>query len=161
MKYGYSFKDGESVDEEMSMTRGYGFGDEVKRRIMIGTYALSAGYYDAYYLKAQKVRTLIRQEFAMALSKCDLLLTPTTPSVAFALGEKIEAPYEMYLSDLYTLPVNIAGNPAISVPCGFVQGLPVGLHLIGRPFDEATLLRAANAYQEETHWHEQAPQSKY
>ena len=97
----------------------------------------------------------------MALSKCDLLLTPTTPSVAFALGEKIEAPYEMYLSDLYTLPVNIAGNPAISVPCGFVQGLPVGLHLIGRPFDEATLLRAANAYQEETHWHEQAPQSKY
>lgn len=159
VKYGYSFTDGESVDEEMSMTRGYGFGDEVKRRIMIGTYALSAGYYDAYYLKAQKVRTLIRQEFAMALNECDLLLTPTTPSVAFALGEKIEDPYEMYLSDLYTLPVNIAGNPAISVPCGFAQGLPVGLHLIGRPFDEATLLRAANAYQEETHWHEQTPQS--
>ena len=157
VKYGYSFTEGDSVDDEMSTTRGHGFGDEVKRRIMIGTYALSAGYYDAYYLKAQKVRTLIRREFEQALSDHDLLLTPTAPSVAFGLGEKLDDPYAMYLNDLYTLPVNIAGNPAISVPCGFDQGLPVGLHMIGRPFDEATLLRATHAYQAETNWHEQAP----
>ncbi len=157
VKYGFSFTDGESVDEEMSETRGRGFGDEVKRRIMIGTYALSAGYYDAYYLKAQKVRTLIRREFEAALTDHDLLLTPTAPSVAFGLGEKMDDPYAMYLNDLYTLPVNIAGNPAISTPCGFDQGLPVGLHLVARPFDEATLLRATHAYQAETDWHRQAP----
>ena len=157
VKYGYSFTEGDSVDEEMSTTRGRGFGDEVKRRIMIGTYALSAGYYDAYYLKAQKVRTLIRREFEAALHDHDLLLTPTAPSVAFGIGEKMDDPYAMYLNDLYTLPVNIAGNPAISIPCGFDQGLPVGLHLIGRPFDEVTLLRATHAYQAETDWHQQAP----
>ena len=157
VKYGYSYTTGASVDEEMSETRGRGFGDEVKRRIMIGTYALSAGYYDAYYLKAQKVRTLIRREFDAAFSDHDLLLTPTTPTVAFGLGEKLDDPYAMYLNDLYTLPVNIAGNPAISTPCGFDQGLPVGLQLVGRPFDEATLLRATHAYQAETDWHRQAP----
>jgi len=129
----------------------------VKRRILIGTYALSAGYYDAYYLKAQKVRTLIRREFEAALTDHDLLLTPTTPSVAFRIGEKIDDPYSMYLNDLYTLPVNIAGNPGISIPCGFDQGLPVGLQLIGRPFDEAMLLRATHGYQSLTDWHQQAP----
>ncbi len=157
VKYGYSFTDGQSVEEEMSETRARGFGREVRRRIMIGTYALSAGYYDAYYLKAQKVRTLIRREFTEALAEHDLLLTPTAPSVAFRIGEKVDDPYAMYLNDLYTLPVNIAGNPAISIPCGFDQGLPVGLQLIGRPFDEATLLRAASAYQSLTDWHRRVP----
>jgi aspartyl-tRNA(Asn)/glutamyl-tRNA(Gln) amidotransferase subunit A len=157
VKYGFSVTDGESVESEMSLTRAEGFGPEVKRRILLGTYALSAGYYDAYYLKAQKVRTLIRREFAAALTDHDLLLTPTTPSVAFRIGEKIDDPYAMYLNDLYTLPVNIAGNPGVSIPCGFDQGLPVGLQLIGRPFDEATLLRATHGYQALTDWHQQAP----
>ncbi|MDA0351247.1 MAG: Asp-tRNA(Asn)/Glu-tRNA(Gln) amidotransferase subunit GatA [Chloroflexi bacterium] len=157
VKYGFSYTDGETVDEEMSETRSRGFGDEVKRRIMIGTYALSAGYYDAYYLKAQKVRTLIRREFEAALSDHDVLLTPTAPSVAFGIGEKVDDPYAMYLNDLYTLPVNIAGNPALSTPCGFDAGLPIGLQLIGRPFDEGTLLRATHAYQRETDWHQRAP----
>ena len=157
VKYGFSVTDGESVEQEMSLTRAQGFGAEVKRRILIGTYALSAGYYDAYYLKAQKVRTLIRREFEAALTDHDLLLTPTTPGVAFRIGEKVDDPYAMYLNDLYTLPVNIAGNPGISIPCGFDQGLPVGLQLIGRPFDEATLLRATHAYQSLTDWHLRAP----
>lgn len=157
VKYGFSVTDGTSVEEEMSLSRAQGFGAEVKRRILIGTYALSAGYYDAYYLKAQKVRTLIRREFDAAFTDHDLLLTPTTPSVAFRIGEKIDDPYAMYLNDLYTLPVNIAGNPGISIPCGFDQGLPVGLQLIGRPFDEGTLLRATHAYQSLTDWHLQGP----
>ncbi len=157
VKYGFSVTEGESVEDEMSQTRAQGFGAEVKRRILIGTYALSTGYYDAYYLKAQKVRTLIRREFEAAFTDHDLLLTPTTPSVAFRIGEKIDDPYAMYLNDLYTLPVNIAGNPGISIPCGFDQGLPVGLQLIGRPFDEATLLRATHGYQSLTDWHQQAP----
>tara|TARA_B100000700_G_scaffold331025_1_gene460843 strand:- start:6018 stop:7520 length:1503 start_codon:yes stop_codon:yes gene_type:complete len=159
VKYGFSFLEGESVDEEMSLTRSLGFGPEVKRRIMLGTYALSAGYYDAYYLKAQKVRTLIRQEFEKAFQTYDLLLTPTTPTVAFGLGEKIEDPYSMYLNDLYTLPVNIAGNPAISLPCGFSGGLPIGLQLIAKPFDEKTLLRATYAYQSLTNWHIHEPEN--
>jgi len=157
VRYGYSFTEGSSVEEEMSETRRRGFGDEVKRRIMIGTYALSAGYYDAFYLKAQRVRTLIQREFSEALATHDLLLTPTSPSVAFKIGEKVDDPYAMYLNDLYTLPVNIAGNPGVSTPCGFDQGLPVGLQLIGRPFEEGTLLRATHAYQAETDWHTQAP----
>ncbi len=157
VKYGFSVTDGTSVEEEMSQTRGRGFGAEVKRRIMLGTYALSAGYYDAYYLKAQKVRTLIRREFAAALTDHDLLLTPTAPTTAFRIGEKIDDPYEMYLNDLFTIPVNIAGNPGISVPCGFAEGLPVGLQLIGRPFEEGTLLRAAAAYEALTDWHTRAP----
>ena len=141
----------------MSLTRSMGFGQEVKRRIMLGTYALSSGYYDAYYLKAQKVRTLIRQEFAKAFETHDLLLTPTTPTVAFGLGEKIDDPYNMYLNDLYTLPVNISGNPAISMPCGFSDELPIGLQLIAKPFDEKTLLRATYAYQSLTDWHMKKP----
>ncbi len=157
VKYGFSVKDGRSVEDEMEQTRGRGFGAEVKRRIMLGTYALSAGYYDAYYLKAQKVRTLIKREFDAALAKNDVILTPTSPSVAFRLGEKVDDPYAMYLNDLYTIPVNIAGNPALSLPCGFSQGLPVGMQLIGRPFEESTLLGASHAYEQVTDWNRRMP----
>ena len=157
VKYGFSVTDGRSVEDEMAQSRGRGFGAEVKRRIMLGTYALSAGYYDAYYLKAQRVRTLIKREFEAAFATHDVILTPTSPSVAFRLGEKMDDPYAMYLNDLYTIPVNIAGNPAISVPCGMSQGLPVGMQLIGRPFEESTLLGAAHAYGQVTDWHRQAP----
>ncbi len=156
VKYGYH-ADGATMWDEMERTRGEGFGDEVKRRIMLGTYALSAGYYDAYYLKAQKVRTIIRREFEQALATHDLLLTPTSPNVAFRLGEKIGDPFAMYLNDLCTIPVNIAGNPAVSIPCGFSEGLPVGLQLVGGMFDEAMLLRGAHAYGALTGWHERRP----
>ena len=157
VKYGYSYQDGASMWENMERTRQYGFGDEVKRRIMLGAYALSAGYYDAYYRKAQQVRTLIRREFDAAFERVDLLLTPTTPSVAFRIGEKTDDPVQMYLNDVFTLPVNIAGLPGMSIPCGFDGGLPVGLQLIGKPFDEATLLRAGHAYQQATDWHTRRP----
>ena len=157
VKYGYSFHDGTSMWDEVEQTRGRGFGDEVKRRIMIGTYALSAGYYDAYYLQAQKVRTLIRREFDAALAEHDLLVTPTTPTVAFPLGAKLADPLAMYLNDLLTIPVNIAGNPAISVPGGFSEGLPVGLQLIGAPFAEPMLLRAAHAFAGATDWQGRRP----
>ncbi|MGE0134697.1 MAG: Asp-tRNA(Asn)/Glu-tRNA(Gln) amidotransferase subunit GatA [Dehalococcoidia bacterium] len=160
VKYGFSYHDASTMWEEMEQTRGRGFGDEVKRRIMIGTYALSAGYYDAYYLKAQKVRTLIRRDFDAALADHDLLLTPTAPTVAFRLGAKTDDPLAMYLNDLCTLPVNIAGNPGMSVPCGFSEGLPVGLQLIGRPFEEATLLSAAHAYGALTDWHLRRPPAR-
>ena len=139
--------------ENMEQTRGRGFGDEVKRRIMVGTYALSSGYYDAYYLKAQKVRTLIAREFEEAFQKYDVLVTPTSPTPAFRLGERTADPVAMYLSDVCTLPVNIAGIPGISVPCGFDQGLPVGLQILARSFDEETMLRVAYAYEQATDWH--------
>ena len=138
-------------------TRAEGFGPEVKRRILLGTYALSAGYYDAYYLKALKVRTLIKQDFEKAFKLCDVLLSPTTPSVAFKVGEKTADPLSMYLSDLATIPVNLAGLPAISLPCGFSQSLPIGLQIIGQAFDEETLLRAAYTYEQNTDWHKQKP----
>ena len=157
VKYGYSFRDTDSMWEAMEKTRQYGFGAEVKRRIMLGTYSLSAGYYDAYYLKAQKVRTLIRREFAEVFQRVDALITPTTPTTAFRLGEKTADPVEMYLSDVYTVPVNVAGLPAMSVPCGMTEGLPVGMQLIGPPLSEATLLRAAYAYEQATPWHNMAP----
>jgi aspartyl-tRNA(Asn)/glutamyl-tRNA(Gln) amidotransferase subunit A len=157
VKYGYSNMQGENMWENMERTRQYGFGDEVKRRIMLGTYALSAGYYDAYYLKAQKVRTLIRREFDDAFQRCDVLVTAVSPTPAFRLGEKVANPLQMYLSDVCTIPVNIAGLPAISVPAGFVDGLPVGLHIMGKPFDEATVLRAAYAYEQATDWHKARP----
>ncbi len=138
-------------------TRRQGFGSEVKRRIMLGTYALSAGYYEGFFLKAQRVRTLIRQEFLRALEAVDLVLMPVSPTVPFRLGEKVDDPLQMYLADIYTIPVNLAGLPGISVPCGFSSGLPIGLQLIGKPFDEATVLRAAYAYEQGTEWHTRRP----
>jgi aspartyl-tRNA(Asn)/glutamyl-tRNA(Gln) amidotransferase subunit A len=153
VKYGFSYKDADNMWQAMEKTREYGFGAEVKRRIMIGTYALSAGYYDAWYLKAQKVRTLIRQEFDRAFDKYDALITPTSPTVPFKIGEKVEDPLQMYLSDVCTLPINIAGLPAISIPAGFADGLPVGLQIIAKPFAEETILKIAYAYQQATEWH--------
>ena len=133
---------GNSLDEMYENTRAQGFGAEVRRRILIGTYVLSAGYYDAYYLKAQKVRSLIFNDFAEAWKKCDVILTPTAPSAAFAIGEKDDDPIAMYLNDVFTVPVNLAGLPGISVPAGLSgEGLPLGLQLIGKPFDEGTLFR--------------------
>ena len=146
VRYGYSAGAGELLDNYLR-TRGEGFGAEVKRRIMLGTYALSAGYYDAYYVKAQQVRTLIKAEFDEVLSQVDALLAPTSPSVAFKIGAKTDDPLLMYLNDACTLPVNIAGLPGISLPCGLSNGLPVGLQVIGRAFDEATVLRVADAYE--------------
>ena len=155
--YGYSYTEGASMWENMEQTRGRGFGDEVKRRIMLGTYALSAGYYDAYYKQAQRVRTLIRREFAQVFDRCDLIVTPTAPTVAFRQGA-VTDPYQMYLNDVFTIPVNIAGLPAISVPCGVGEGgMPVGLHLIGDHWDESTLFRAAHAYEQSTDWHRRHP----
>ncbi len=161
VKYGYSDQEARGMWEAMEKTRQHGFGPEVKRRIMLGTYALSAGYYDAYYLKAQKVRTIIRRDFEQAFATYDLLLTPTTPTVPFRLGEKMADPVQMYLSDVCTLPVNIAGIPGLSVPCGFSngpsassgQGLPVGMQILGKPFSEETLFRVGYAYQQVTDWH--------
>jgi aspartyl-tRNA(Asn)/glutamyl-tRNA(Gln) amidotransferase subunit A len=133
---------GDSLDEMYELTRAAGFGPEVKRRVLIGTYVLSAGYYDAYYLKAQRVRALITRDFAAAFEKVDCLLTPTAPSAAFAIGEKTENPVAMYLNDVFTVPANLAGLPALSVPAGLSEdGLPLGLQVIGRAFDEATVLR--------------------
>ena len=146
VRYGYSAGAEELLDNYLR-TRGEGFGAEVKRRIMLGTYALSAGYYDAYYVKAQQVRTLIKAEFDEVLTDVDALLAPTSPSVAFKIGAKVDDPLLMYLNDACTLPVNIAGLPGISLPCGLSGGLPVGLQVIGRAFDEATVLRVADAYE--------------
>ena len=156
VKYGHSVRR-RNAEESVSATRGDGFGQEVKRRIMLGTYALSAGYYDAYYLKAQKVRHLIRREFDEAFSRYDILVTPTSPTVAFEIGSKLDDPMQMYLSDVFTLPVNIAGIPAMSLPCRPASGLPVGVQLMGTRFAEATLLRVADAYQKATEWHLQRP----
>jgi len=153
VKYGYSSRETEGLWAALEETRRIGFGPEVQRRILLGTYALSAGYYDAYYLKAQKVRTLIRREFAQAFKKWDLLLTPTAPSVAFGIGEKTSDPIAMHASDICTVPVNIAGIPAISITCGFAANMPVGLQLMGPNLSEQTLLRAAYAYQQSTDWH--------
>ena len=157
VKYGFSYQDTESMWEAMERTRQYGFGAEVKRRIMLGTYALSAGYYDAYYLKAQKVRTLLRREFEDVFKRFDAIVTPTSPTVAFRLGEKTDDPVQMYLSDIYTVPVNVAGLPAMSLPCGMADGLPVGLQLIGPALSEEALLRTAYAYEQATEWHKARP----
>jgi aspartyl-tRNA(Asn)/glutamyl-tRNA(Gln) amidotransferase subunit A len=162
VKYGFSDHEGGSMWEDMERTRQYGFGEEVKRRIMLGTYALSAGYYDAYYLKAQKVRTLIRREFDAAFERHDILVAPVAPTPAFKLGEKVDDPLQMYLNDICTIPVSIAGLPAISVPCGFAPQadgarLPIGLQIIARPFDEATLFRTAYTYEQSTAWRNEFP----
>jgi len=157
VKYGFSYRDTANMWEAMEKTKQFGFGAEVKRRIMLGTYALSAGYYDAYYLKAQKVRTLIIREFKDAFEKYDALVTPTSPTVPFKLGEKVDDPIQMYLSDVCTLPINIAGLPAISIPAGFADGLPIGMQIIGKPFDEETILHIAFAYEQATDWHKRKP----
>jgi len=157
VRYGFSERDAGNVIETTEKTRQFGFGPEVKRRIMLGTYALSAGYYDAYYLKAQKVRTLIKQEFDRAFEKYDALVTPTSPIVPFKLGEKLEDPMQMYLSDVCTLPVNIAGIPAISIPAGFADNLPIGMQIMGKPFSEEILLHIAFAYEQATDWHKRKP----
>jgi aspartyl-tRNA(Asn)/glutamyl-tRNA(Gln) amidotransferase subunit A len=157
VKYGYSYKDTDSMWEAMEKTRQFGFGPEVKRRIMLGTYALSAGYYDAYYLKAQKVRTLIRREFEDVFKRVDVLVTPTSPTVAFKLGEKTADPVQMYMSDICTIPVNMAGLPGLVVPCGFSENLPVGMQFIGPHLSEETLFRAAYTYEQATPWHTRWP----
>ena len=149
---------GETMWEEMELTRGRRFGPEVRRRIMLGTYALSAGYYDAYYKRAQQVRTLIKRDFDQVFTQVDVLAAPTSPTVAFKIGQKLDDPVAMYLSDVCTLPINLAGVPGLVVPCGFSEGMPVGLQLIGRPFEEATLLRLGDAYQRITDWHTRRPQ---
>lgn len=157
VKYGYRYNGKDLLDMYME-TRARGFGAEVKRRIMLGTYALSSGYYDAYYKKAQQVRTLITADFEEAFKVVDLIITPTTPTPAFKAGEKTGDPLQMYLADIFTISVNLAGVPAISVPCGFAAGnLPVGLQLIGKHFDEETIFRTAYAYEQSTEWHLRKP----
>jgi aspartyl-tRNA(Asn)/glutamyl-tRNA(Gln) amidotransferase subunit A len=157
VKYGYSAREAGSMWDAMEKTRQYGFGPEVKRRIMLGTHALSTGYYEAYYLKAQKVRTLITREFSDAFSKCDVLVTPTSPTVPFRIGERVDDPMQMYIADVCTLPINIAGIPGVSVPAGFVDGLPVGMQILGKPFAEEALLRVAFAYEQATEWRYRRP----
>ncbi len=158
IRYGHRSKDGKDVLDVYQKSRAEGFGDEVKRRIILGTYVLSSGYYDAYYLRAQKVRTLIRQDFLNAYREVDALITPTSPIPAFKLGEKSADPLTMYLCDIYTIGVNLAGLPALSLPCGFTKsGLPIGLQLIGQPFREADLLATAHAYEQAHDWHRRTP----
>jgi aspartyl-tRNA(Asn)/glutamyl-tRNA(Gln) amidotransferase subunit A len=157
-RYGYRAKDYTDLLDMYCKTRAEGFGAEVKRRIMIGTYALSAGYYDAYYLKAQQLRRLIAQDFGRAFQSCDVIMGPTSPTTAFKIGEKSDDPVAMYLSDIYTISVNLAGLPGMSIPAGFApDGLPVGLQLVGRYFDEARLLNVAHRYQQATDWHQRVP----
>jgi aspartyl-tRNA(Asn)/glutamyl-tRNA(Gln) amidotransferase subunit A len=158
MRYGLALRDDDDLWASYRRTRGQGFGPEVKRRIMLGTYALSAGYYDAYYLKASQVRTLIRRDFDRALERCDVLVAPTTPSTAFKLGEKVDDPIQMYLEDIFTLAPSLAGLPGLSLPCGFdLEGLPVGLQVVGGAFDEAAVLGVAHAYEQATGWHRRRP----
>ena len=155
----YGFRaSGDNWHTMVSKTRAEGFGAEVKRRILLGTYALSAGYHDKYYLKALKVRTLVKQDFDRALSKVDVLMAPTMPNPAFKIGETIEDPLTLYLSDVNTCPINLAGLPSISVPCGFTDGLPIGLQIMGKPFDEPTVLRAAYTLEQSTDYHTKRPQ---
>ncbi len=159
IRYGYRDPVPQDLLELYKESRSKGFGDEVKRRIMIGTYVLSAGYYDAYYLKAQKVRTLIKKDYTDLFDSgaVDLIVGPVSPTPAFKIGEKTDDPLEMYLSDVLTIAVNLAGLPGMSLPCGFVDGLPIGLQLIGRPFGEEKMLQAAHAYEQSTDWHQQRP----
>ena len=158
IKYGYRVPEWSNLRDMYMRTRDEGFGAEVKRRIMLGTYALSAGYYDAYYKKAQQVRTLLLQDFEAAFRQVDVIIAPTAPTPAFKIGEKTGDPLQMYLSDIFTVPVNLAGIPGISLPCGFsAAGLPIGLQIIGKPFDEETILRAAYAFEQQTDYHRRKP----
>jgi aspartyl-tRNA(Asn)/glutamyl-tRNA(Gln) amidotransferase subunit A len=157
IRFGYRHMDAANLEELYKLTRKEGFGAEVKRRIMTGTYVLSAGYYDAYYLQAQKVRQLISADFKRCFDQVDIIAGPTTPTPAFRLGEKLDDPVQMYLNDIYTIAVNLAGLPGVSVPCGLVEGLPAGLQLIGPAFGEVRLLNFAHRFQQETAWHELAP----
>jgi aspartyl-tRNA(Asn)/glutamyl-tRNA(Gln) amidotransferase subunit A len=157
IRFGYRAEDPRDLTDLYKRSRGEGFGAEVKRRIMTGTYVLSAGYYDAYYLKAQRVRQLIAGDFQRVFQDVDLIVGPTTPTPAFDIGAKVDDPVTMYLNDIYTIGVNLAGLPGMSVPCGFVGGLPVGLQIIGNHFDEGRLLNAAYMYQRETDWHHRVP----
>lgn len=158
VRYGVRAENPENLIDLYKKSRSEGFGAEVKRRIMLGTYALSSGYYDAYYLKAQKVRTLIKQDFDQVFSQYDLIIGPTAPTPAFRIGEQVGDPLTMYLNDICTIPVSLAGVPAISVPCGTADGLPIGLQIIGKAFDESTVLRAAHAFEQHTEHHKQRPQ---
>ena len=154
VRYGLRGSSSKDLLDLYLTTRQEGFGPEVKRRIMLGTYALSAGYYDAYYGKAQAVRTLIKQDFQAAFKEVDLIVTPVTPTPAFKLGEKTNDPLQMYLSDIYTISVNLAGLPALALPCGLSStGLPIGMQIIGRPFEEETMFRAGYVYEQATPWH--------
>ena len=157
VRFGHRCPEPEDINDLFCRSRGEGFGDEVKRRIMIGTYVLSEGYYDAYYLKAQRLRRVLRDEFRAALELVDVIATPVTPTTAFPLGSRMDDPVSMYLSDIYTVSVNLAGLPAISIPAGFSEGLPVGMQIIGNYFQEARLLNVAHQYQQMTDWHKQAP----
>ena len=157
VRYGYRCKNPKDIDDLFMRTREEGFGSEVKRRILIGTYALSAGYYDAYYLKAQKCRQLVANDFAEAFKKVDVILSPTTPGTAFKSGEKTSDPVEMYLQDIFTIPANLAGLPALSIPCGEHEGLPLGFQLVGNSLQESTLLQFAQAFQSNTDWHKKLP----
>ncbi len=156
VRYGVRVE-GRDLVETYRRTRGEGFGPEVKRRMILGTYALSAGYYDAYYVKAQKVRTLIKAEFDRAFERCDVIVTPTSPTVAFKIGQKVDDPLAMYLNDVFTLPGNIAGLPGMSIPCGLSEGLPVGLQIMANSFQEATMFRVAAAYERATPYHRARP----
>jgi aspartyl-tRNA(Asn)/glutamyl-tRNA(Gln) amidotransferase subunit A len=159
VRYGHRAPDYADLADMYEKSRAQGFGDEVKRRIMIGTYVLSHGYYDAYYIKAQKIRRLIAHDFAEAFRQCDVIMGPTAPSTAFKLGEKGDDPVQMYLSDIYTIAVNLAGLPGMSIPCGFGDNdMPVGLQIVGNYFDEARMLNVAHQYQLATDWHSRAPQ---
>jgi aspartyl-tRNA(Asn)/glutamyl-tRNA(Gln) amidotransferase subunit A len=157
VRYGYRAAEYADLNDLYTKSRTQGFGEEVKRRILIGTYVLSHGYYDAYYLQAQRIRRLIANDFVAAFKQCDVIMGPTSPSTAFKIGEKTDDPVQMYLSDIYTLAVNLAGLPGMSIPCGFADKLPVGLQLIGNYFAEAKLLNIAHRYQQVTDWHVQHP----
>ncbi|MBS4197282.1 Asp-tRNA(Asn)/Glu-tRNA(Gln) amidotransferase subunit GatA [Lederbergia citri] len=158
VRYGYRTENPKNLMELYKKSRSEGFGDEVKRRIMLGTFALSSGFYDAYYKKAQQVRTLIKQDFDNVFSKYDVIIGPTTPTPAYKIGEVVDDPVTMYVRDLLTIPVNLAGLPGISVPCGFTEGLPLGLQIIGKHFDEQTIYRVAHAFEQATNFHQQKPQ---
>ena len=159
VRYGYRATDVDNLNDLFIRSRSEGFGEEVKRRIMLGTYALSSGYYDAYYLKAQKVRTLIREDFKNAWGKVDVIVTPTTPETAFGINEKTDDPIKMYLSDVLTIPCNIAGIPGLSTPCGFSSSnLPIGLQILGKSFDEESILRVAHAYEKVNNWNLKTPE---